>query len=641
MSKTIKLSLVSVALLSQLHAQESITLQPIAITSTAIATDELKSTDAVEVYTQKDIEQAHVQNVYEFLNQQTSLTTIANYGNPFVQQLDMHGYGTTNGNLNIVVTLNGRRLNNIDSVPQLLSSISPASIDKIEIIKSSGIVVGGDGANAGVINIKTKQNNDKEISFYIGNYGTVDGAFYVGHSDETLSISLTGEAQKNEGSRYIDANGNKDANKFSTATFSLAYTPSDTLELHTNASLSNIDVIYAGYVTQAQYEADVKQKSAFATHQKYETKSINLGGIYDIAQKLSLNVDIDNEHKTSDYVPSTGLYTYDYNALKASLDYSTQTLSLKLGYDGFYGDRKQSANKTTKNNNALYIMGQYRFGKNSLKAGYRYETVTYKYKDSAKDIKDKQTLHGVELGYNYLVGKQSSLFANYSHSYQAPVIDMFFKTDYSNWPLVSSDFNGFIKPMKANSYTLGYSKIQKDNKLKISLYYIDLTNEIYLHKPDFKNTNLDKSHKYGVDFYDKYLITAQYNIALNYNYVQAIIDDEQEGGDDYSNKQLPGVSNHNVKATLSYLPSEFSTISLTQIYRSEAYAADDFNNNFSQKQDAFFSTDISATYTKDNWEVFAKINNLFNQKNGLWVQDNAIYPINFTTTGFVGFKLKY
>ena len=286
-------------------------------------------------------------------------------------------------------------------------------------------------------------------------------------------------------------------------------------------------------------------------------------------------------------------------------------------------------------------MGQYRFGKNSLKAGYRYETVTYKYKDSAKDIKDKQTLHGVELGYNYLVGKQSSLFANYSHSYQAPVIDMFFKTDYSNWPLVSSDFNGFIKPMKANSYTLGYSKIQKDNKLKISLYYIDLTNEIYLHKPDFKNTNLDKSHKYGVDFYDKYLITAQYNIALNYNYVQAIIDDEQEGGDDYSNKQLPGVSNHNVKATLSYLPSEFSTISLTQIYRSEAYAADDFNNNFSQKQDAFFSTDISATYTKDNWEVFAKINNLFNQKNGLWVQDNAIYPINFTTTGFVGFKLKY
>ena len=47
------------------------------------------------------------------------------------------------------------------------------------------------------------------------------------------------------------------------------------------------------------------------------------------------------------------------------------------------------------------------------------------------------------------------------------------------------------------------------------------------------------------------------------------------------------------------------------------------------------------TYAKKNWEIFAKINNLFNQNNGLWIRDDAIYPVNFTTTAIAGFKLKY
>ena len=92
---------------------------------------------------------------------------------------------------------------------------------------------------------------------------------------------------------------------------------------------------------------------------------------------------------------------------------------------------------------------------------------------------------------------------------------------------------------------------------------------------------------------------------------------------------------------LNYLPNKRTTLSLTQIWRSEAYAADDFGNNFSQKQDAYYSTDIAATYATKKWEVFAKINNLFNQKNGLWIKDDAIYPVNFTTTALAGLKLKF
>ena len=637
MNTTLKLSLLSAALLSQLNAQE-ITLAPLEVTSTAIKTDELKSTDAVEIYTAKDIEKAHVQNLYEFLNKETSVITAPGYGNPFTQKIDMRGYGITDGYENIVITLNGRRLNNIDMIPQLLGSISPASIKRIEIIKSSGIVANGDGANAGVINITTKDSNDKEITLYGGAYNTVDGSFYIGQTSDTLNISASGEAQKNGGIRKVKMNNDKDSSKLATGTFNLSYRPIDALELRLGAAFAKTDVFYAGSLTEDEYKKDPTEATTlgYESHQKYDTNSVSAGITYYINDKLSLDIDGNHEKKKSQYVPYSPA-NYIYDSAKTHLDYENNKLFITAGLDAFNGERDGYGNQTSKNNLAAYLMARYSLGKNSFKAGYRYETVTYKYSATGvESLKGDHKLNGTELGYNYTLNPTQSMFINYSHSYQAPDIDRFFYYGH---------FNNFIDPMTANNYTLGYNNIQKNNKFKVSAYYIALKDEIYLDKtlnPYGHNRNLDKSHKYGLDLYDKYIVNQQFNVTLNYNYVQAVIDKEKtENGTIYHNTKLPGVSDHNVKAMLNYLPNKRTTLSLTQVWRSEAYAADDFGNSFSQKQDAYNSTDIAATYTTKKWEVFAKINNLFNQKNGLWIKDDAIYPVNFTTTAMAGFRLKY
>ena len=646
MHKNIKLSLVAVALFSSLHADETktIELKPLTVTSTAIKTDELKSTDAVEVYTQKDIEKSHAKDIYEFLNKETSVISMPSYGNPFSQKLDMRGYGIGDGYQNIVIKVNGRKLNNVDMVPQLLSSISPSSIERIEIIKSSGVVEGGDGANAGVINIVTKKSNDKEISFYGGIYNTFDGSFYVGHKDDKLSFNVNGEAQKNGGIREIDSDGNRAENKFSNFGFDLAYAPIDELELRLNGLTSDMDVIYAGSLTEDEYKDNVYQKGNSnwgSTHQKFSSDVIGAGASYFINDNFSLNGDFSHEFKTSEYLGAwPSKFKYIYNSYNINALYEIGGFDIKVGLDGFNGKRDASTTSTSKDNIAGFISANYTLGKNNFKAGYRYEEVAYTNDpNSGSVLKDTHHLNGVELGYNYQLNQEMSLFVNYSKSYQAPDIDRFFSTPWGQ-PTV---FNGFIDPSKANNYNIGYNYITKQNKLKVSAYYIDLKDEIYYynHNGVSKNTNIDKSHKYGLDLYDKYIINQQFNVMLNYNYVQAIIDDEEENGDDYSGNKLPGVSDHNIKATLSYLPTPHATISLTQVWRSEAYAANDFNNDFDQKQDAYNSTDISATYATKGWEIFAKVNNLFNQKNGLWISDDKIYPVNFTTTAMAGFKLKY
>ncbi|OHD99755.1 MAG: TonB-dependent receptor [Sulfurimonas sp. RIFCSPHIGHO2_12_FULL_36_9] len=634
--KKILLSLLaSTALVAQ-----NIELEPLSITSTAIRTNELRSTDAVEVYTAEDIEMAHVQNIYEFLNSQTSVITMPSYGNSFSQKLDFRGYGIGDGYQNIVITIDGRKINNIDMVPPLLSAISPASIEKMEIIKSGGIVKSGDGANAGVINITTKQTTSKEITVYMGTYGTADGSFYLGHNDEKLSLSASGEAQKSDGIRNINSSGERDESSMTTGTFNITYLPTDELELRAGASFARTNLIYASFLTLDEYNNNPKQAGATnwgSNEQEYDTDALSAGASYYFSDKLSLNVDMNREEKMSNYVTYASVTDYVYNSVRAALKYDSKCIAITAGVDGFEGNLVNTNNDLTKRNGALFLASELYLGKNTLKVGYRYEDISFESK-TGEDQKDK--LHGVELGYNYTFDKESSVFANYSHSFQSSSLDRLFKWN-------TGAFMGYVKPSQAHNYTLGYNHITNSNKLKISLFYIDLQDEIYYYADaanwwaNARNTNIDKSHKYGLDIYDKWLISDEFNVALNYNFVKAKIDDEIENGEDYSGNDLPGVSDHNIKATLSYLANKNTTLAITQVYRSEAYAADDFNNNFTQKQDAYKSTDISITYTKDNLELFAKINNLFNQRNGLWVQDDAIYPANFTTTAIAGFKLRF
>lgn len=647
MNKTIKLSLTATLLVSSLQAQETIELKPLTITSTAIKTDELRATEAVEIYTAQDIQKAHVQNVYEFLGKNTSVFTTSAYGNPFTQKIDMRGYGVNDGYQNIVVTLNGRRMNNIAMVPQLLASISPSSIEKIEIIKSSGIVVGGDGANAGVINITTKKSNDKEITLSGGTYGAFDGAFYIGSSNEKLSVSLSGEAQKNNGTRHIDNSSQKDENKFSTFNFDIAYKMSKDLELRLNASTTSTDVTYAGTMTQSEYNSNPTQTGTVdygwgpmatsSTTQKFSSNAISLGATYNINENLSLNFDMSKEKKESEFVTYASIYDYDYESAKISLDFDSETFSLTAGVDAFNGNmvKESSAIYLEKKNIAGFIMGQFELNNLTLKAGYRYENIDFK---NAAGENEDESLSGIELGANYMLDKQKSLFANYSRSYQSSSLDRLFS-------FFSGSYTGYVEPSIANNYEVGFSCIKPNNKLKVSLFYVNLEDEIYYYAdPTYmnsKNTNIDKSHKYGLDLYDKFIVSDELNIVFNYHYVKAIIDTEVENGEDYSNSDLPGVSDHNVQLTLNYMPNNNTTLALTQVYRSEAYAANDFKNNFSQKQDAYSATDVSATYSQKGYEVFAKINNLFNQKNGIWIKDDAVYPVNYTTTAIVGLKLKY
>lgn len=630
------LSLVASATLVASLGANTLQLQPITITSNAIENNELNAPYSAEIYTAKDIEKSHTKNIYDFFNQETSLIASQGLGNPFAQQLDIHGYalGDT-GYQNIVVTLNGRRLNNIDMAPQLLGSIPINTIERIEILKGAGSVVYGDGANAAVINILTKQGNNNELSFYGGNYHTFGQSLYLSQFEDRYSYSLHLNHYDTGGSRAVDNDGNRDIQKNTNGGIELSYHPTDKFEVHGGAEFTKNDSIYAASMTLDEYNSNPAQlgTAGYFTHQTVNSDVLNLGIMYSINKNYSLSVDGSREIKQSQYIPYSPS-NYRYNQLNTHLDYDNSNFSAVIGTQNIWGERKTTSNTASKNNHALYVSSEFHIDKHTFTAGGRYEKVSYEYLASNTNLSQDDTLYAIESGYSYTLSAQDSLFVHYSHAFESPDIDRFFN--------MGGTFNGFIQPMKTNTYTIGYNNIHSSNKFKASLYYVDLDNEIYYY-PDHtytidKNTNIDKSHKYGFDISDQWLISEQWNIFANYNYVQAIIDKEKQGNDNYAGNKLPGVSTHNGKITLSYLPNSNTTASITELYRSSAYAQEDFNNNFSQKQDPYSSTNISITYAKDNYELFTKINNLFDQSNGIWLYDNAIYPVDFTRSVVFGLK---
>jgi iron complex outermembrane receptor protein len=209
---------------------------------------------------------------------------------------------------------------------------------------------------------------------------------------------------------------------------------------------------------------------------------------------------------------------------------------------------------------------------------------------------------------------------------------------------VTTDFNGFIEPAKVKTFNIGLNHVTENNRLKVSAFHANLNNEIYLSQPNpftFINTNLDKSHKYGLEVQDYFKFNDQLSASIIYNYTRAKIDREIENGVSFNGNDLPGVPKHTVVTNLNYQFVNNVGLNINHTWRSKAYAFNDFQNNFNQRQDSYNSTNIAVNYQYKKLNFFTAINNIFEQENSIQVQDNAIYAVDFVRTWRVGMRADF
>ena len=146
---------------------------------------------------------------------------------------------------------------------------------------------------------------------------------------------------------------------------------------------------------------------------------------------------------------------------------------------------------------------------------------------------------------------------------------------------------------------------------------------------------------------NKFKLNDKTNINVLYNFIKAKIGKDNNNTKFIDGNDMPGVPNHTLVLNLDHKFSEQGTINLSHTWKDEAYAMVDWENDNTQKQPYYNSTDLNINYdfkkqnTFNKIGIYASIQNIFEHKNALVVGDNNYYPFNFKRTWVTGLKIDF
>ena len=646
-----KIILLSVVSSCTLFA-ETLETKKIIVPGDQYIAQEIASTSSKEIYTAKEISRSGSSSLFNFLSQHTSLNILPSYGNKSAPLIDMRGYGIESGYQNVIVTVDGERINNIDMTAQIIGSIPLSSIDNIEIIKGSGSIRHGDGAMGGVINITTTNYIENSIQTSFGSDGLNNNNVNVGYKGEKFSIGLSASDDNDDGQSKVDTQGNKAESSSQYNKLKINIDP--TIDLNIKLVLSNVrsNLFYVGALTKAEFDADPSQNSGNKyTNYDYNIDRNSIGLNYKINPLVNLKMSYFQENRSNHFIPSYSsaniVYDYDTEGFNLTLPFAGEKFTITPGFELLNGQRKDSVGKVMKDNKAFYIDTEIQVNtKTIISAGVRREQVDYKYNGSSALTTD-ESLNAYEVGINYAISDQLSVFSNYNQAFQAPDVDRFFVGVYAppTWALSGRTFNGFIDPAKSNTLNIGFTHQVKQNTLSLTSYYSKVEDEIFYNPNSFLNENIDNSKKYGLELQNIFQLNDKLSANLTYNYVKAEIGSNAQGLTD--GNDMPGVPRQMVLVNINYQFVTNGYVSISHAWKEKTYIFSDFANSNSQKQPQYNSTDLSFNYGVNNFkmtnkmEVFGAITNIFEQKNAVQSYANALYPFNFERTFMAGLKINF
>jgi len=619
-----------------------ITLNPTEVSSNYFNEDDISAPFASEIYTQEDIKNSKSNNIYDFLTQNTSLSLAPSSGNKFSQKISARGYGLTIGSHNLVVTLNGRRLNSISTDGPAINTININDVEKIEITKGSGSVIYGDSAMAGAIHVYTKKNLDNKVSTSVGNYGLVQTSASFGISQEKIDLNMSIDNLRHGGYSVADPQGNKDKGEETKSNINARYITDGGTEFELNYDLNESENRYPNWLTQAQFNENPSYNSTGRVYTisnrdsdtlTYKVKR-QLGDNFSLSRSSSiLNKETIVKSYNSSAITTYGnpsKYQYDYYNSDYILGYENGNLKIDSGYNSLDGSRTfpvatayVPANTTSKKNIGFFSQLQYNQNDSTYTIGARNETVEYEYKPVSGTQKNaKHHLEAFDVGFNTRLNPSTTVFTNFNQAFQAPLIDRFFT--------YNGGFNGFMSPSTSKTINVGLNYLTEKSKTKVTLYRSNVRNEMFYNSSTYNNTNLDESHKQGLELQNLFAYSPKWSTNVNYAYTKAIIDKEADNST-FNGKINPMTSKHNISASAIYSFSDKTKMTLTQKYRSSAFAEEDYTNTATQKQKAYNSTDFNFSFSpSEDLEFNFDVENLFENSYGTWLRADVIYPGNFT-----------
>jgi len=580
------------------QAEEGVvTLGEVVVTATGNAEAVRKIPAHVTVITAEEIEETGAVSVVDVLDGLAGINFRTSSANPSQAQVDLRGFGE-NGFGRTLVLLDGRKLNRPDMSSVNWLQIPISNVERIEIVRGASSVLYGDCALAGVINIITKTGSGKpetEVSIIAGSYGLHDERVSVSGSGERFTYALNGENQ--------EMSGYRERSKFASmgAGFDVGYDVTDYLNVSAGLSLNRTDFEMPGCLTKDEMEKDRRQYQPGHSDDDSSNDYINTDlrieylpgdlGIFtaNLAygnKKIETNtpvwssynnLDIDTVGLTPRYELEGSLLGHA-NKLTLGTDYYHETLD-KEKYDSRGRDSMTFVADLTRDSFGCYVRDEFNLAKNLiLGTGYRMERATIEGNeaDLSTGLKtfDGEKVHkgeAYETSLTYLLGEKGKVFVSYAKVFRIPFLD----EQVSYYGYAGSDaFHNDIEKETGKSVEIGTRLYPLENlDVGLTLFRIDMEDEIAYNGVTWKNENMDKTRHEGIEFAMSYKLKKWAKLYCNFTYHDA---EFREGGN--VGKQEPLVPKEMANAGLKlYLPYALMLRAEVQ-YVGKSYLGVDFDN---------------------------------------------------------------
>ena len=613
----------------------------------------------VTVITAEDIKETGAQTLIDVFQREPGVFTQNLLGNPKQSNVDIRGYGEA-APQNVLILVDGRRVNSIDLTGADLAQIPLGAVERIEVYRGPASVLYGDNAAAGAINIITKQGAGAPqvtAATTVGSYNYFKPEAAISGKQGGFSYYAFASDLDTSGYRHNNAFHGKDA----VGNLSFDATDFLTLRLKTGTHRDTYDQpgalfladLRSGIVNRkdsthpfdtantedsfADFEAEIKP---------WQDVSVFLGGSYRNRHTASYNdfgfgsfTQLQSQLQTYAFTPKMVVSKPIFN-LKNSFVVGTDfyRYPTDTGVSGVFTGPSQTRARVEKSDFAYYANEKiFPFQNFFLEAGYRRQKSTYdvnfidSVNPSVSQLGDtRYDKEAYRFAANYSILEKANVFVSYAKGFRFPATDEFVSQGFCVAPgvCIPTLVNQNLLPQTTEEFDAGF-RWNPWHRVggTVTFFSSRNTDEIYFNPLTFTNQNYDsKTKRQGIETGLFFNLVKGIKLDLTYSYTDATFD-----GGTFDGNRIPLVPRNKAAAKLSYTFGSWYA-NLVAVYSGDRFAISDQTNTH-ERLPGYTTFDTSIGYRYNKLTTLLTVRNLFDKSYSevgavsLFRNDIGIYPV--------------
>lgn len=578
-------------------------LETVYVSATRSETAQMPVATQIKVITEEEIRVSGAKLLSEVLRTQAG-----------IQLTDSDGSGARNvtasmrglsGANNVLVLVDGRKLNNPSLAAPALNTVSLKDVERIEIVQGSAGVLYGDQAVGGVINIITRRAVAGEVNGSVSATGGTDNLEdYSASVNQGFAngLSYSASAQKRNADNYRDNNQSAYENVLGNVRYDFAkgfvFVEGQTIDDELNL---------AGELLEDAYLLNPRAASSPGNYANQYTDLVRIGGGIDLSQHWQLLAEFAGRDEDTESYYGSGSPTLGNMRVNnltprivGTLPTDKGNVLITIGYDQVDAEYKvlDWGTDIEQTIDAFYAQIVYPLTPAlSVTAGVR--TSSVEDTNHAADTYHEDDLSLGELGLNYQLDNNWRVFGRYADGFR-------FANANENGLVLPGV--GFLNVQTSESYELGTAWANDRAYVSYSLYHMTLNDEITFDSIAYANINLPDTERQGFQFDGGLTLSNEIALTGNYTYTDA----EVTSGS-FKGKEVPYVSEHTANIGIVFTPIDVLSVALDSTYMGSRYLSGDETNSY-DKVKAVQLFNLNVIWQLDQIEVAGRIKNITNER---------------------------